>query len=168
MLGTTANPFRSRCLPQYLTTGDDHETDACTIADCPRFLLASSYLARRLWEHGPLDAQASVDLTPVAIMPTAVFLPRSVKPITQSFPRSFHAPFAITPAQDRVGFKTLLDANALRHTCQHGRPGKWAAIIIQDEHNESDYEAYEYIYAPVRPLDPLSPVPLHLVRSLRS
>ncbi|CAN0047779.1 unnamed protein product, partial [Laminaria digitata] len=23
---------------------------------------------------------------------------------------------------DRVGYKTLLDANALRHTCQHGRP----------------------------------------------
>lgn len=59
-----------------------------------------------------------------------------------------------TSAQDRVGYKTLLDSNALRHTCQHGRPGKWAAIIIQDEYNESKYEAYEYIYAPVGPLIP--------------
>ncbi|CAM9468938.1 unnamed protein product [Pylaiella littoralis] len=49
---------------------------------------------------------------------------------------------------DRVGYKTLLDANNLRSTCQHGRPGKWAAIVIQDEYNESPYEAYEYIYAP--------------------
>lgn len=51
--------------------------------------------------------------------------------------------------QDRVDYKTLLDANNLRNTCQHGRPGKWAAIVIQDEYNESPYEAYEYIYAPV-------------------
>lgn len=52
-------------------------------------------------------------------------------------------------AQDRVGYKTLLDANNLRSTCQHGRPGKWSAIVIQDEYNQSPYEAYEYIYAPV-------------------
>lgn len=51
--------------------------------------------------------------------------------------------------QDRVDYKVLLDANNLRNTCQHGRPGKWAAIVIQDEYNESPYEAYEYIYAPV-------------------
>lgn len=51
--------------------------------------------------------------------------------------------------QDRVGYKILLDANNLRSTCQHGRPGKWASIVIQDEYNESPYEAYEYIYAPV-------------------
>ncbi|CAM9104726.1 unnamed protein product [Ectocarpus sp. 13 AM-2016] len=49
---------------------------------------------------------------------------------------------------DRVGYKILLDANNLRSTCQHGRPGKWASIVIQDEYNESPYEAYEYIYAP--------------------
>ena len=48
-----------------------------------------------------------------------------------------------------MDYKVLLDANNLRSTCQHGRPGKWAAIVIQDEYNESPYEAYEYIYAPV-------------------
>lgn len=55
----------------------------------------------------------------------------------------------IALVQDRVDYKVLLDANNLRSTCQHGRPGKWAAIVIQDEYNESPYEAYEYIYAPV-------------------
>ncbi|CAM9243719.1 unnamed protein product [Hapterophycus canaliculatus] len=49
---------------------------------------------------------------------------------------------------DRVGYKVLLDANVLRNTCHHGRPGKWAGIDIQDEYNESPYMAYEYIYAP--------------------
>lgn len=33
--------------------------------------------------------------------------------------------------------------------CQHGRPGKWTPILIHDEYSESQYEAYEYIYAPV-------------------
>lgn len=51
--------------------------------------------------------------------------------------------------QDRVGYKLLLDANSLRMACQHGRPGKWTPILIHDEYNESQYEAYEYIYAPV-------------------
>ncbi|CAM9168269.1 unnamed protein product [Sphacelaria rigidula] len=49
---------------------------------------------------------------------------------------------------DRVDHKLLFDSNSLRTACQHGRPGKWGAIVIQDEYNESQYEAYEYIYAP--------------------
>jgi len=72
---------------------------------------------------------------------------RSRRPCKRTVPLRFQNIRVYT--QDRVDYKTLLDANNLRNTCQHGRPGKWAAIVIQDEYNESPYEAYEYIYAPV-------------------
>jgi hypothetical protein len=49
---------------------------------------------------------------------------------------------------DRIDYKLLFDSNALRSTCLHGRPGKWSSISIQDEHNVSPLEPYEYIYAP--------------------
>ncbi|CAM9434451.1 unnamed protein product [Discosporangium mesarthrocarpum] len=49
---------------------------------------------------------------------------------------------------DRTGYMLLLDYSSLRTICQHGRPGKWSAIHIQDEYNQSQYEPYEYIYAP--------------------
>ncbi|CAM9350095.1 unnamed protein product [Choristocarpus tenellus] len=49
---------------------------------------------------------------------------------------------------DRIGYMLLLDANSLRAICHHGRPGKWGAIQIQDEHNQCQYEPYEHIYAP--------------------
>lgn len=70
-------------------------------------------------------------------------------------------------SQDRVGYKLLLDANNLRTACQHGRPGKWAPIVIQDEYNESQYEAYEYIYAPVSVLFPMAKSFLECALKLR-
>lgn len=81
-------------------------------------------------------------------MKAQAWSPRLVSPSRQCC-WLLHSPVSIL-AQDRVGYKILLDTNNLRSTCQHGRPGKWSAIVIQDEYNESQYEAFEYIYAPVR------------------
>ncbi|KAG5190771.1 calcium-activated chloride channel-domain-containing protein [Tribonema minus] len=48
----------------------------------------------------------------------------------------------------RIGYKLLLDSSVLRSTCQHGRPGRWSGLVIQDEHNQCRYEPYEHLHAP--------------------